>query len=238
MAEHTLKFYGDELNGLKAEVVRMGALAASQIEDSLAAFASRDAEAARTLIARDERIDHQQREIEKTSIRLIALRQPVAQDLRRAVGALKMSLSLERSADLAKNIGKRALVLGEGEPVAELTRAIDRMGAMVLTRFKIALDAYTTDDVAAALGVWNHDREVDASYNALFLDLVRHMAGDAASVASCAHLLFIGKNLERIGDHATSMAEITHYEVTGEEIMGQRPKARDFAIKPAFGQDD
>ncbi len=238
MNAHTLKFYGDELNGLKAEVVRMGGLAEAQVQDAIAAVAERDVPLAQALIGRDTRLDDLQHEIEKKAIRIIALRQPVAQDLRRAVGALKMSLSLERTGDLAKNIAKRALVIAEAEPITPLTRSIERMGKMVAGRLKSALDAYTASELDGALDVWSHDEEVDESYNALFRELLTYMMSDPRMIASCAHLLFIGKNLERIGDHATNMSEIVHYELTGEEIAGERPKWQDVDLRPGFGKDD
>ena len=238
MSEHTLKFYGDELNGLKAEVVRLGGLAEQQVEDAVAAIANRDVPLAKTLIGRDARLDDLQREIEKKAIRIIALRQPVAQDLRRAVGALKLSLSLERTGDLAKNIAKRAVVIAEGEPIQPLTRSIERMGKMVAQRLRNALDAYAAAELSGAMEVWSHDEEVDESYNALFRELLTYMMSDPRMIASCAHLLFIGKNLERIGDHATNMAEITHYEITGEDIEGDRPKHQQLDLDPSLGGDD
>ena len=232
MSEHTLKFYGDELAGLKAEVVRLGGLAEQQVEDAVAAFARRDVPLAQTIVGRDLRLDDLQRDIEKKAIRIIALRQPVAQDLRRAVGALKMSLSLERTGDLAKNIAKRAVAVAEDTSVAPLSRSIERMGKMVAQRLRNALDAYAAHELSGAMEVWAHDEEVDESYNALFRELLTYMMSDPRTIASCAHLLFIGKNLERIGDHATNIAEIIHYEITGEEIEGERPKWQDVDLRP------
>ena len=238
MTEHTLKFYGDELSGLKAEVVRLGGLAEAQVQDAVTAVAERDVPLAQSLIGRDARLDDLQHDIERKAIRILTLRQPVAQDLRRTVAALKMSLSLERTGDLAKNIAKRALVIAEAEPIMPLTRSIERMGKMVVSRLKQSLDAYAEGETEGALEVWNLDEEVDESYNALFRELLTYMMSDPRTIASCAHLLFIGKNLERIGDHATNMAEITHYELTGEDIAGDRPKQQDLDIAPAFGADD
>ena len=151
----------------------------------------------------------------------------MAQDLRRTVAALKMAWSLERTGDLAKNIAKRALVISEAEPIMPLTRSIERMGKMVVGRLKTAIDAYTTEDLDSALDVWRGDEDVDEQYNSLFRELLTYMMSDPRMISSCAHLLFIGKNLERIGDHATNVAEILHYEVTGEEITGDRPKHQD-----------
>jgi phosphate transport system protein len=224
MNEHTLKFFGEELAQLKADVARLGGLAEAQLIDSVDAVARRDVALAQAIVGRDERLDVLQRDIEKKAIRLIALRQPVAQDLRRTVGALKMGWSLERTGDMAKNIAKRALVIADAEPIIPLTRSIERMGRLVASRLKDALDAYTAGDAERAMRIWSSDDEVDEHYNSLFRELLTYMMSDPRTIGACAHLLFIGKNLERIGDHATNIAEIIHYEATGEEILGDRPK--------------
>jgi phosphate transport system protein len=222
--EHTLKFYGEELDQLKAEVARMGGLAEAQVRDSIEAVSQRDVSLAESVVGRDHRLDQLDREIERKAIRLIALRQPVAQDLRRTVGALKMASILERTGDYAKNIAKRGMVVAEGEPITPLTRSIERMGRLVAGRLKDALDAYTSGELDQAMTVWQNDEEVDEHYNSLFRELLTYMIGDPRTINSCAHLLFVAKNLERIGDYATNIAEIVHYEVTGEEIIGDRPK--------------
>ncbi len=224
MTEHTLKFYGEELNQLKAEVARMGGLAEAQVADAVRAVVDRDVYLAETLISRDERLDEMQREIERKAIRMIALRQPVAQDLRRTVAAMKMSWSLERVGDLAKNMAKRAIVISGAEPMTPLTRSIERMGKLVSSRLREALDAYAAGDLDRAMHVWNDDEEVDENYNSLFRELLTYMMSDPRMISSCAHMLFVAKNLERIGDHATTLAEMLHYEVTGEEMIGERPK--------------
>ena len=224
MNEHTLKFFGEELDQLKAEVARMGGLAEQQVADAIRAVVDRDVSLAESLIGRDERLDAMQSDIEKKTIRMIALRQPVAQDLRRTVAALKMSWSLERTGDLAKNIAKRAMVIAEAEPITPLTRSIERMGRLVSSRLREALDAYAASDLERARHVWNDDEEVDEHYNSLFRELLTYMMSDPRMISSCAHLLFIAKNLERIGDHATTLAEMLYYEVTGEEMEGLRPK--------------
>ena len=224
MNEHTLKFFGDELQQLKAEVARMGGLVEAQLSDAIAAVANRDVSLAHTVVGRDERLDALQAEIEKKAIRLIALRQPVAQDLRRTVSAMKLSWNLERTGDQAKNIAKRALVIAESDPITPLTRSVERMGKLVVSRLKQALDAYTAEDLQAALSVWQNDQEVDEHYNSVFRELLTYMMSDPRLISSCAQLLFIGKNLERVGDHATNIAEMLYYEVTGEDIAGDRPK--------------
>ena len=224
MTEHTVKSYGEELNHLTAEVTRMGGLAEAQVADAIECIARRDGPLAQQVVARDERLDLLQAEIERKAFRLIALRQPMAVDLRHAVAALKISMSLERCGDMAKNIGKRALILTEADPMTALTRSIERMGKLVQGRLKDVLDAYTASDLQRAIGVWGRDEEVDEHYNAIFRELLTYMMGDPRTINPCAHLLFVAKNLERIGDHATNIAEIIHFELTGEEIISQRPK--------------
>jgi phosphate transport system protein len=156
--------------------------------------------------------------------RSIALRQPVADDLRRTVAALKISSNLERCGDLAKNIAKRALVIAESDPITPLTRSIERMGELVSARLKDVLDAFAARDIDRARTVWQRDNEVDEHYDSIFRELLTYMMADPRTITSCAHLLFVAKNLERIGDHATNIAEIILYEVTGEQVTDQRPK--------------
>ena len=224
MTEHTVKAYGDELNHLTAEVARMGGLAEAQVADAVECITRRDVTLAQNIIGRDTKLDTLQAEIERKAIRLIALRQPVAHDLRHTVAAMKISLSLERCGDLAKNIAKRALVISEAEALTALTRSIERMGNLVAARLKDVLDAYTASDVERAIGVWSRDEDVDEHYNSLFRELLTYMMGDPRMITSCAHMLFVAKNLERIGDHATNIAEIIHFEITGEEMVNDRPK--------------
>jgi len=225
MSEHIVKSYEDELNTLTAECARMGGLTEAQVADGLEAVIRRDQALAEQVISRDERLDVLQADIERKAIKLIALRQPMANDLRRTVAAMKIAMNLERVGDLAKNIAKRTLVLNESEPMMPLSRSIERMGRLVAGRLKDVLDAYTGSDLDRAILVWSRDDEVDEHYNSLFRELLTYMMGDPRTITACAHLLFVAKNLERIGDHATNIAEIIHYEITGEEmITGDRPK--------------
>jgi phosphate transport system protein len=224
MNEHIVRSYGEELDQLTAEVVRMGGLAESAIADCVDAVARRDVGVAEDVIGRDQRLDLMHQDIERRAVRLMALRQPMAVDLRHTLAALKIAAELERTGDLAKNIAKRALVLAEAEPLGPLTRSIERMGKLVLARFKEVLDAYTSREIARALAVRDTDDEVDEHYNALFRELLTYMMGDPRTITACAHLLFAAKNLERIGDHATNIAEIVHFEITGEHMPADRPK--------------
>ncbi len=224
MNQHTVKAYGDELNQLTAEVARMGGLAEAQVADAVESVARRDVALAKAVVDRDGRLDGMHREIEKKAIRLIALRQPVASDLRRTLSAMKLAVDLERTGDLAKNIAKRALILAEGEPMQPLTRSIERMGRLVSMRLRDVLYAYADGDVDRAIAVWNTDDEVDEHYNSLFRELLTYMMGDPRTISACTHLLFMAKNLERIGDHATNIAETIYYEITGQEFTGERPR--------------
>ncbi|MGZ6015471.1 MAG: phosphate signaling complex protein PhoU [Phenylobacterium sp.] len=224
MNEHIVKSYEDELNSLAAECVRMGGLCEAQVADAVQGVVKRNQELASSVVIRDDKLDEAERDIERKTIRLIALRQPVADDLRRAVAAMKVAGNLERCGDLAKNIAKRTLVIIESDPLTPLTRSIERMGKLVLGRLSSVLDAYSRSDLERALAVWSQDDEVDEHYNALFRELLTYMMGDPRTITACAHMLFVAKNLERIGDHATNIAEIVHYEITGAEMTGGRPK--------------
>jgi len=224
MNEHIVRSYEDELNSLAAECVRMGGLTEAQVADAVSGVVKRNQELAASVVVRDDKLDEAERDIERKTIRLIALRQPVADDLRRAVAAMKVANNLERCGDLAKNIAKRTLVIIESDPLTPLTRSIERMGKLVLGRLSSVIDAYSRSDLERALAVWSQDDEVDEHYNSLFRELLTYMMGDPRTITACAHMLFVAKNLERIGDHATNIAEIIHYEITGAEMIGGRPK--------------
>lgn len=223
--EHTVRAYDQELDTITAELARMGGLAESEVADAIKAIATRDMALATSVILRDAKLDGLEMDIERKAVRLIALRQPVADDLRRTVAAMKISMNLERCGDLAKNIAKRALAIAESEPLAPLTSSIERMGELVTTRLKDVLDALTSREVGQAVAVWQQDHEVDEHYDAIFRELLTYMMGDPRTITACAHLLFVAKNLERIGDHATNIAEILHYEITGVELTEERPKS-------------
>jgi len=237
MNQHTVKAYGDELNQLTAEVARMGGLAEAQVADAVDSVARRDVALARAVVERDARLDAMHRDIERKAIRLIALRQPVASDLRRALASMKLAVDLERTGDLAKNIAKRGLILAEGEPMQPLTRSIERMGKLVSMRLRDVLDSYAAAEIDGAIAVWNTDDEVDEHYNALFRELLTYMMGDPRTITAGTHLLFMAKNLERIGDHATNIAETVYYEITGQEFAGERPRWNPDPIAPADATD-
>ena len=224
MNPHIVKTYGEELDQLSAEVVLMGGLAEAQVADAVEAVARRDVSLAQSVVQRDHRLDELEKDIERKCIRLIALRQPMADDLRKTVAAMKIASTLERTGDLAKNIAKRALVISEAEPMSPLTRSIERMGKLVSSRLRDVLDAYKGGRLDLAQTVWTSDTEVDEHYNSLFRELLTYMMGDARTISACTHLLFMAKNLERIGDYATTMAEQIHFELTGDDYDADRPK--------------
>jgi len=222
-APHIVKAFSEELEQLSADVAAMGGLAESLVSDALQAAATRDGDLAADVVARDVQVDAMQRDIEKKIIRLLALRHPIAQDLRVCIAALKIVTDLERVGDLAKSIARRVPTLNDSEPTA-FAASVDRMGKLVLSHIHEVLDAYTTGETARAVAVWERDDDVDEHYNALFRELVRAMSNDPAMIGPGAHLLFIAKNLERIGDHATNIAEVIHYLVTGRELASERPR--------------
>ncbi|HEX4740841.1 MAG TPA: phosphate signaling complex protein PhoU [Caulobacteraceae bacterium] len=225
MEQHTVRAYDEELDAITAELARMGGLAEAEVADAIRSIAKSDVALATSVIGRDAKLDVLDKEIERRAIRLIALRQPVADDLRHTVAAMRISTNLERIGDLAKNIAKRALVIVESDPVTPLTGSIERMGDLVVARLKSVLDALASREVDQAIAVWMNDHEVDEHYDAIFRELLTYMMGDPRTITACAHLLFVAKNLERIGDHATNIAEILHYEITGVELTEDRPKS-------------
>jgi phosphate transport system protein len=224
MNEHIVRSFEEDLNHLTADVARLGGLAEALVADSITCVARRDVPLAQAVVVRDKALDELEVEIERAAVALIARRQPMANDLRRVVSAMKIANNLERCGDLAKNIAKRSLILAEVEPATSLTRSIERMGRLVATRLKEVLDAYSSGEVAGALAVWSRDDEIDGHYESLFRELLTYMMGDPRTITAGAHLLFVAKNLERIGDHATNIAEIVHYEYTGREVTDERPK--------------
>ncbi|MGE0597497.1 MAG: phosphate signaling complex protein PhoU [Hyphomonadaceae bacterium] len=224
MPDHTVKAFTEELDALSHEVARMGGLAETAVNDAIAAVVRRDTLLAQSVIERDAKIDGAQRDLERRAIKLFALRQPMASDLRVVLTGWRIAGELERVGDLAKNIAKRALILNQAEPI-QLTKSIERMGKIAVAHLKQVLDAYSSRDVQTAITVWFQDEDVDAHYNSLFRELLTYMMEDPRTISASAHLLFVAKNVERIGDHSTNIAEYVHYLVTGEEIATERPKA-------------
>jgi len=223
MTEHTVRSFSQDLEELTGDLARMGGLAEDMLSDAIQAIATRDLALAETVVVRDPQVDSLQVEVEKKILRLLALRQPLALDLRQTIAALKISSELERIGDLAKNIAKRAKVLDSIEPTAAL-KGVARMGKLVNAQLKRVLDAYSMLETDAANKVWSRDEEVDEHYQSLFREVVTYMIEDPRTISACAHLLFVAKNLERIGDHCTNIAEEVHFLVTGEQLPTDRPK--------------
>ena len=224
MTEHTVKAFSEQLEGLTALVAQMGGLAEAQFAAAIEAISRRDSNAAESAVGGDARIDAIQQEIEDRALKLLALRQPMAVDLRETLAAIKTAAELERIGDLAKNIAKRALVLNR-EPPIRLTQSLARMGRVTQSQLKRVLDAYSDRDAAGAQQVWRQDDEIDEIYNSLFRELLTYMMEDPRTISLCTHLLFVAKNIERTGDHATNIAEVVYYMVSGGHLASERPKA-------------
>jgi phosphate transport system protein len=222
--EHTVRAYGEELRRLREMVARMGGLAERQVADATTALIRRDSELATEVMGRDGAIDALEREIEAFCIRLLALRQPVGQDLRLIIGTLKIIHAIERIGDYARNAAKRAIVLSQQPPLGSLN-GFQRMARLVQDNLKGAMDALVNDDAARADEVWASDQSVDEVYNGIFREMLTFMMEDPRNITAATHLLFVAKNLERIGDHTTNIAETVHYAVSGEPMTEERPKA-------------
>jgi phosphate transport system protein len=225
MTNHTAGAFDTDLRSLSDKIRKMGRLDERQIREAIQALASRDIALAKQVVMADDQVDALQREIEEKAVVTIARRQPMAIDLREIVGALRISNDLERIGDRAENIAKRALLLTDGLRINEVMPQLQHMAQLVVDQLDMVLRSYDDRDVALALTVWNKDRDVDAVDNALFRELLTYMMENPRNITFCTHLLFCAKNLERIGDHATNIAETVYYIVQGHPILEERPKA-------------
>jgi len=221
---HTVKAFDEDLDQLRANIAEMGGLAEAAIRESIQALMRRNTEAAAEIIARDERIDELEAEVERSVVNVIALRAPMADDLRDIIAALKIAGAVERIGDYARNIAKRAGRL-EGSKIEPLS-LLPEMGRIVGEMVKNVLDAFAARDAQKALEVCERDRAVDDFYNSIFRALLTFMMEDPQNITASAHLLFVAKNLERIGDHATNIAEMVYFAATGER-MNERPRGVD-----------
>ena len=236
MPDHIAKAFDTDLEDLNRMVAEMGGLAEREIAEAVQSLTRRDTALARKMIATDAQVDVLQREIEERAVLTIARRQPMAVDLREIVSALRISGEIERIGDLAKNIGKRVLDLNGEYPSIKLIRGVEHMGSLVLAQLKRVLDAYAARDVDGAMEVWRRDEEIDAMCVSLFRELLTYMMEDPRSITFCIHLLFSAKNIERMGDHATNIAETVHYMITGQPITLERPKADTTSFAPVSMQ--
>ena len=223
-SEHIVKAFDEDLQQLSESVARMGGLAEAQISSAIEALTKRDIELAGRVMNSDSAIDALEEQLNQDAVRLLALRQPMATDLREVICALKISSNLERIGDLATNIAKRVIALDKTPPI-EPARAVPRLARLVQNTIKDTLDAYVDRDADRALDVWHRDEEVDEMYTGLFRQILTYMMEDPRNISAGTHLLFMAKNIERMGDHATNIAETTYYLVTGRPMEGERVKA-------------
>ena len=223
--EHTAKAFDGDLQELTRLVAEMGGLAERQIAESVDSLVRRDVTLATRVVAADTEIDKLQRDLEAHAVLTIARRQPMAVDLRQIIGAMRIATDLERIGDLSKNNAKRVMQLDNDFNPLQLIRGLEHMTDLVATQLKSVLDAYAAHDVPAAMAVWKGDEEVDAICTSLFRELLTYMLEDPRNISFCIHLMFCAKNIERIGDHATNIAETVVYTVEGQPITDKRPKA-------------
>ncbi len=222
MSDHIVTSYDDDLKELTGRIAEMGGQAERMVEEAVKALARMDMEAAQATVEKDSIINKMDQEIEEKAVLTIARRQPMAQDLRAIIAALRISIDLERIADLGKNIARSTLALeGKGQP-KQLVHGIEHMAELATEQLRMVLDAYTAHDEKAAIAVSERDRDVDAIYNSLFREFLTYMMEDPRNITYCTTLLFCAKNLERIGDHATNIAETVYYIKTGR-TMEDRP---------------
>jgi phosphate transport system protein len=222
--QHTMKRFDEELGKLDASLSEMGGLAEAQLADALKALRERDTELAERVIRSDRRVDELEHNVQELVVQMLALRQPMANDLREIVTSLKMSVALERIADYAKNIAKRTLQLSSAQAPPRGISGVDRLGRIVQGLLRNVLDALASRDAAKARSVWEHDVEVDDAYNGLVRELLTYMMEDARTIGGCSQLMFMAKNIERIGDHATNIAELLIYRLTGTPVEEARPR--------------
>jgi len=223
-SEHTAKAFDEDLQELTRLVAEMGGLVERQIVDSVDSLIRRDVSLSLRVVAADAELDRLQHLIEERGVLTIARRQPMAVDLREIVGALRVATDLERMGDLSKNIAKRVASLDSDFHPLKLIRGVEHMTDLVQSQVKAVLDAYASHNVPAAMAVWKGDEEVDAICTSLFRELLTYMMEDPRNIGFCIHLMFCAKNIERIGDHATNIAETVFYMIEGQPITESRPK--------------
>ena len=224
MSEHIVSSYDEQLKTLHATVLKMGALCESQFSNSITALIKGDDELVDKIIGKDDRIDELERKIDDQVVNLITLRAPMAIDLRETVSAMRIASELERIGDLAKNTAKRAKII-KGSIDINISALIKSTAELVQINLKKTLDSYSKNDEKLALSVWNSDKEVDIMVNELLKGLMSNIKKEKKNIEVFSHLLFVAKNIERVGDHSTNICEYVHFLVKGEEIQGNRPKS-------------
>lgn len=223
MHQHIVSSFTDDLDKLTAKLLRMGGMAETMIKDACKAVVKDDEELAASVIKRDGELDKLESECERDAVRILALRQPMASDLRMVISGIKLAGTIERIGDLAKNIARRSINLDDA-PTASSLRGIKSMGKAVSRQLQMALDAYAKQDARAALEVINQDDDIDSHYNALLRLMLSFIAEDPEQIDARANVLFIVKNLERIGDHCANIAKVVHYIATGEQVLSNAEK--------------
>ncbi|HUB11757.1 MAG TPA: phosphate signaling complex protein PhoU [Acetobacteraceae bacterium] len=226
--EHVVKRYDVELKRLGSLITEMGGIVESQVADAASAILERDSDIAARVVETDPKVDRIEHEVEQFVIRLLALRQPVAADLRNIVAALKITGDLERMGDYAANVAKRSIVLSQFQLPLSLS-GLGHMAQLVQGNLKQIIDAVSENDADKAIQVWRSDQVIDDLYNTVFRELITYMMEDPRNITPCTHLLFIAKNLERIGDHETNIAEMVYYAVKGDVLPDARPKGNSAA---------
>jgi phosphate transport system protein len=222
--QHLVKRFDDELNKLDASLSEMGGLAEAQLAEALKALRERDTELAERVIRSDRRVDELEHNVQDQVVQLLALRQPMAVDLRQIVTSLKVSVALERIADYAKNISKRTLQLTPTQTPPRAISGVDRLGRLVQALLRDVLDALARADAVKARAVWERDVDIDDAYNGLVRELLTYMMEDVRTIGGCSQLMFMAKNIERIGDHTTNIAELLIYRLSGAQLEEARPR--------------
>jgi len=218
LADHIVSGYDDDINHLTTTLADLGGLVEAMTSDSVRAIKKRDSDLAQSVIIRDQQANALQAAIDDEALKLLALRHPMASDLRRTIGAMRSANDLERVGDLAEGIAKRAIRLNKEERIA-LAKGVGRIGKLVKSQLSGALDALFREDADKALQIWLSDEDVDEMYSAIFRELLTYMMGDPRTISACASLLFVSKNLERIGDHATNICESVYFTVHGKQLI-------------------
>ncbi len=235
MSRHLVTSFGEELDQIDGLIRDMGDRAQTMVSMATKALLDTDLGLAQRVISDDAIMDDRQRELDERAILLIARRQPMAQDLRAVVGAIRMASDLERIGDLAKNIAKRVGAVGEKPMQQTLSHSIDRMSKMVRAQLVGVIDSYVGRDPQALVALRADDEKIDVQYTAAFRELLTYMMEDPRNITACTHLLFCAKNLERIGDHATNIAENAYYTLTGEQLPIHRPKLDEMSATASGG---
>ncbi|RAZ85504.1 phosphate transport system regulatory protein PhoU [Mesorhizobium hawassense] len=230
MAEHTVASFDEDLRQISRLINDMGDLAGSMVGAATRALLETDNALAQRVVSDDAIMDARQRELDDRAITLIAKRQPMADDLRNVVGSIRMAGDLERIGDLAKNIAKRVGAVGISAAPRDLTHSIESMAQLVLIQVQAVIQEYTVGDATALAKLRNDDERIDVKYTSVFRELLTYMMEDPRNITACTHLLFCAKNLERIGDHVTNIAENAYYVLTGTQLPANRPKQDETAM--------